>query len=757
MSGAYVSGGSFAAALYDADGKAAKEVWIPIQRAFGPLQVARIGIGWDSPMFSLGFDGGVSLGPLKIVLTELTLVLPIDHPTDFDRYELDLQGLSISFDEPPVEIAGAFAKITSADHDGNPMVGYAGAAAVVVGPFGLAALGEYGHVTTPAGEYTTMFIFAVVDAPLGGIPPYFFVTAAAAGFGYNSELIIPAFDAVTTFPLVAGLDDPAFLAVSDPKKGLAAIGESIRPRQGQYWLAAGVRFTSFELVESVALIVVEFGAELEIALLGLSKLKLPPEGHAFISIEMGIEIVIKPDEGFFGASAVLTAGSYLLAEACHITGGFAFFLWYGNNAHAGQFVLTIGGYYSGFVAPMRPDYYPDIPIVGFNWVVSDTVTIKGGGYFALTPSQVMTGGGLDLMFHAGPIRAWFIAQFDVVIGWAPFHLLAHIAVDIGISLHLKFLFINVTITLELGCNVTVWGPPTGGTVTIHLLIISFTISFGRPQDAIAPTLGWPDFQATLPAPSPADAKRPVRQNVIKVVANGGVTGTIDEADGTTTWVVRPDHFVFSVHSAIPAATVTVTGATNVDYAAPAVSFRPMGLEGMSSAQTVSMTAEVDGHAGSVDLAHDWIHAAATQDLPEAVWGPGAPPAKVVEPTSIPGMAIGLTGVAPRPPTPVTTGAIDIATAFTYFPINEAPAALPINAVAAPTGGPAPTADDDALDRIATTIATTAAPARAALFAALRRIGVDPGIDGPLDLLAANPTGTYGANPLIGAPILAGVQ
>ena len=295
-------------------------------------------------------------------------------------------------------------------------------------------------------------------------------------------------------------------------------------------------------------------------------------------------------------------------------------------------------------------------------------------------------------------------------------------------------------------------------MTIHLLIISFTIGFGQPQDQIAPTLGWPEFQATLPTPTPADAKQPERQNVVKIVANGGVTGTIDEADGTTTWVVRPDHFVFSVHSAVPAAGLTVSGGTNTDvrYSGPAVSFRPMGLEEITSTHGVSMIAEIDGVAGSVDLAHDWVHAPATQDLPEAVWGPGAPPAKVVQPTSIPGMAIGLTGVAPRPPDPVTTGAIDIPTAFTYFPINEAPAVLPIDA-AAPREVPPPVADDDALDRVAATIATAAAPARAALFAALQSFGVDPGVDGPLDLLAANPVGTYGANPLLGAPAMAAAQ
>lgn len=773
ISAAYVSGGHFVVRLYDAAGAAADEVWIPIQRAYGPLQVEKIGLGWDKPIFNLGFDGGVSLGPLHVELTELTLGLPLPHPADFSKYRLDLQGLGISFNSPPVEITAAFLKISTAQ-----VVGYAGAASVVVGPFGLAALGEYVYAkyTTPppppaADGFTSMFIFAVVDAPIGGIPPYFFVTAAAGGFGYNSGVKLPGLNGVTTFPLVAGLDDPAsYFGSDDPKAGLAKMGDSIQPRQGQYWLAAGVRFTSFELVQSDVLLVVEFGQDLEIAILGLSKMKLPPAGYAFVSVELGLEVIIQPDQGFFGASAILTDGSYLLAEDCHLTGGFAFYLWFGDNPHSGQFVLTIGGYYSGFVAPMRPSYYPDIPILGFNWMISDLVSIKGGAYFALTPTQVMAGAGLDLLFHAGPIKAWFIAQLDVVIGWAPFHFLAHIGVDIGVSLHIDFLFINFTITLELGCDVTVWGPPTGGTVTVHLWIISFTIGFGEPESAGNPTIDWTEFQSKLlpnPSSTPSGnlfeapnlslaatgANAAASDNVVKIVANAGVSAQVKQQDGSTTWIVRPDHFVFCTQSAIPAKTVVATtgSGNNSTYTGPDVSFRPMGLNNVTSTHTVSMVGTVDGVTSVQNLAEDWDHAASTHALPEATWGEGVTPLTVVKPAAIPDMHIGLAEVAPSLPKPYSTGPINILKAFTYFSVARQ--SLPVNSAATPPSGAEPITSANALTEIQSTLGAPTESARTYLYNALLDLDIYPGVNGPLSLFAANPTGALEALPWLGMPIV----
>ena len=49
-----------------------------------------------------------------------------------------------------------------------------------------------------------------------------------------------------------------------------------------------------------------------------------------------IEAVFAPSQGFFGLSAELAPASYVLTQACHLTGGFAFYIWFPPSLNAGQ-------------------------------------------------------------------------------------------------------------------------------------------------------------------------------------------------------------------------------------------------------------------------------------------------------------------------------------------------------------------------------------------------------------------------------------
>src|SRR5262249_6109739 len=162
------------------------------------------------------------------------------------------------------------------------------------------------------------------DGTLGGPPPSV-VTGLAAGFGYNRALTLPGPTDVTTFPLVEGASDPTKLGQqtdggkADPAKALEKLGDISPPVRGEYWLAAGVRFTSFDLIHSTALLVVEFGNELEIAVLGLSWASLPPPESPmapapalkYAYVEAGIEVKILPHEGEIVATAILTPASFV--------------------------------------------------------------------------------------------------------------------------------------------------------------------------------------------------------------------------------------------------------------------------------------------------------------------------------------------------------------------------------------------------------------------------------------------------------------
>ncbi|MGB9357585.1 MAG: hypothetical protein WCC01_03415, partial [Acidimicrobiia bacterium] len=61
LSAAWVKNGNFELQLYDQDGKASDSIWLPMQRAFGPLHCRKVGFGWvpSKTCISLLFDGSV--------------------------------------------------------------------------------------------------------------------------------------------------------------------------------------------------------------------------------------------------------------------------------------------------------------------------------------------------------------------------------------------------------------------------------------------------------------------------------------------------------------------------------------------------------------------------------------------------------------------------------------------------------------------------------------------------------------------------
>ncbi len=81
-------------------------------------------------------------------------------------------------------------------------------------------------------------------------------------------------DQVNDAPVHAG----AACDRADPGADATAPGHAPRsspPAQGEYWVAAGISFTSFVLVNGEILVTVQFGDGLEIAVLGLARAQLP--------------------------------------------------------------------------------------------------------------------------------------------------------------------------------------------------------------------------------------------------------------------------------------------------------------------------------------------------------------------------------------------------------------------------------------------------------------------------------------------------
>ena len=128
--------------------------------------------------------------------------------------------------------------------------------------------------------------------------------------------------------------------ISGKMQGMRAY---LPPQVGEYFLAVGVRFTSFELLDSFAPLTVQFGEHFEVDVLGISTMLVPPnvQETPIAEAQLLLKAAVIPDEGIVLIQAQLTNDSYILSRDCHLTGGFAFASWF-KGEHAGDFVVTLG-------------------------------------------------------------------------------------------------------------------------------------------------------------------------------------------------------------------------------------------------------------------------------------------------------------------------------------------------------------------------------------------------------------------------------
>ncbi len=722
ISTSWYLGGSFDVKLYDQNNNAANQINIPVNRKLGPIACSSLGIGWiaGDNKLSLLFDGGISVGPLSIELDDLSINIPATTPTDLGNYSIDLDGMGVSFTEGSINIDAALVKVPSSPT--HTYTEYDGTAAVETGTFSISALGSYAYVDSNQDGYASLFIFGTALAPLGG-PACFYVTGLAGGFGYNRALVLPTPDKVSSFPLVAALSNPAKLgAAKDSTSGawtfpgpntvLATMDASIPPQRGEYWLAAGVRFTSYDFLHTSALLNIEFGKELEIGVLGDSWMSVPlaspnasapPDSTLFSYAELGIDIQILPSRGVIKATAILSNNSYVLDPSCKLTGGFAFYSWFGNNPHAGEFVLTLGGYSPSF---KPPSYFPKVPRLGYKWRVEKDVTISGKYYYAITSSCIMAGGGLNIVFSSGGLKAWFTAQMDVLVNWSPFYYVADVSVSVGVSYRIHVLFVSVTLKVELDATLHLWGPRMGGKVHIDWHIISFTIRFGSSQaSASNKPIPWTAsngqgfLQTLVPQSNNTNGGNPASASnsspsILSITALSGVNSTITDTSGNCIWVVSPADFSFSTLSIIPLTAVDITPASG--EAAPTqwlanticsdgadyfVGIRPMAATLNASVLNVTLT---DDDAQEVyDLAASFDLTPSIVNTPAAKWGkPLANGANPEKNAVLNGRLFGFQTIQPKltalSPLGNNALSIDIAAAYTVDIVDQPTNYLPLS-------------------------------------------------------------------------------
>ncbi|KAA3637230.1 MAG: hypothetical protein DWQ02_07050 [Bacteroidetes bacterium] len=524
--------------------------WLNIQKAFGPVQFNRIGLQYADKKIWAFLDAGLNLAGLTLTLDGLGVGTPIDKL----KPEFKLLGVSVDYQQGPVEIGASFLRYNVKPTDGTPPYDeYDGIATIKADIINVSAIGSYAKVD----GHDSLFIYAVLDMPIGG-PPFFFVMGIAAGFGYNRAVKMPDIANVGQFPLVnqavGGEGSPIPSGIGARRNYLqneiTQLRDYIYPKPGEYFLTAGLRFSTFELIDSFAMVIVSFGQDFELDILGLSTLIVPtPEEGQSVSplaeVQLALKATFAPAEGFLGIQAQLTSNSFLLSRSCHLTGGFAFFCWFGGP-HEGDFVVSLGGYHPKF---QKPAWYPTVPRIGFNWIINSHIFVKGDFYFALCSHALMAGGGLQAVFHLGGIKAWFIIGADFIISWKPYFYDAEIYLDMGVSVTF-WLFGRHTITIHLGADLHVWGPDFSGKARVHLWIITFTVSFGSAAPKPRP-IDWPTFKSSF---------LPDISKVCSISVTNGLIKNIEDQQKNPVQVINPKDFKLLITTTIPFSIVTIESA-----------------------------------------------------------------------------------------------------------------------------------------------------------------------------------------------------
>lgn len=503
-------------------------IWINVQKTVGPINLQRIGLNYQDNLIWIMLDASLNAATFDISLTGLSVGMNVSSSEPDLQFEL--QGLDVEFNSDDIVINGGLLSVNN-----NGVAEYDGTLTVKVGVFDISVLASY---STTLDDQSSLFAFAVIDFPLGGIPS-FFITGGAGGFGYNRNLIMPNIASITTFPLIEIALNPSTYKNQNLSQLLQTVQSVIPIEQGQYWLAAGITFTTYEMVNSYVLAAATFGTQLELDLLGISTIKTPPiVSDPIAMIQFAIETTIAPQEGLFSVEGQLTNNSYVLSRNCKLTGGFAFYIWFGSNPHAGDFVICLGGYGSKF---KKPEYYPTVPLLGINWQVCPELSLQGGLYFAITSQALMAGGSFKAVWQSDGIRAWFNLDTDILLFWKPYQYSIDSNVDVGASVIIDVAFVNTAITAHAGADLKIWGPDFTGNAKVDLYIISFTISFGDSEPTPLTAISWEQFKSSyLPANV---CTLNLTQGVIKLdVTDQGITYD---------WVVDPEHFTFTTGSLIP--------------------------------------------------------------------------------------------------------------------------------------------------------------------------------------------------------------
>ncbi|MGK7916900.1 MAG: DUF6603 domain-containing protein [Prochloraceae cyanobacterium] len=586
--------------------------WLTVQKTFGPMHFEQVGLVYK--------QGEIHLTPLFIIdigrKMELTINgLSISSPLTEFTPTFNLDGFGLLIITRGLEIGGTFLVVEGSSYDeylGTVVIG------MKTGKGGKKALSISAIGSFAAFQGSNdfgLFLYLRVNYPFGG-PPFFFVTGVSGGFGYNYNLKMPTLEEIISFPFVdEAVQEQNEIGPVDPADTATIIAEELNtlanqnyvtPKIGAGFGAIGLEFTCFKIIDGTGLVTIAIDSSVfELDLIATATLMLPTTiktGFEPIAVaEMVMQARFAPSEGVLMIRGQLTPSSYFLSRECHLTGGYAYGLWF-TGSRAGDFVVTQGGYHPRF---QIPDYYPDVPRLGFSWQIDNNAFTTAQVYFALCGHGVMAGGMFAIAYKLGCIWAEFDAGVDVLLGWKPYHY------DVSLRLHIRAGMGCVSV--GVGADVRFWGPDFGCKFTITILLIKITIEIGDQSSQYPAPIHWDDFESAF---------LPAEEEVCSIAVVDGLTKQLvlnaETAKEKEVWVINPKNLELTTDSLIPAKQVLTWDEEQSFGTVSDFGVNSMGIKKGDLQTSHKVIITKDGKAG--DAKAKFRFEAIPKQAPTAVWG-----------------------------------------------------------------------------------------------------------------------------------------
>ncbi|WP_188462977.1 DUF6603 domain-containing protein [Marivirga lumbricoides] len=576
--------------------------WFKVGKTLGPLTISRLGIQYDYQKQDLWIllDAGLEMAILEVSVDGLGIGSPLSN----FKPKLRLSGLGVDFHKDPLEIGGAliFQEPTGKLSDATT---FSGMLTLQFKALGLSVFGSY---TDALGE-PSFLVYGVLDYPIGG-PPFFLVEGLAAGVGINRRVQYPSIDELNRFSLIDAVISSENKLLTDR---ISRMEKDLKAELGSYFFAAGVKFSTFKLLNSFVLLILGIGEHTELDLLGYSLLTAPlpldDSGEEKTKIDpiaqarLLVHAAFRPDAGTLQVEARLDAeNSFLVSRNCKLQGGFAFYAWFKEeDVKNGDFVLTLGGYHAQFNVP---SHYPQVPRLGFHWQVDPHMLFKGELYFALTPNALMAGGLLEGNWKKDHFEASFRLALNLLMQWQPFHYEGDFSLSIKVAYSDDFLQIE----LELTTEIAIWGPEFGGIAHLKLLILEIDVDFGAPKVEKIEKLGWKDFAKAFLSPVSETGTIP---DAFSCRVSRGLIAGAAEGSKNLLGTVDPSALEIFLESTVPISNVEINGEKS--KANKEISIAPMNRQNVNS--TLHLTVKHEG-----EKINDFEFDPVLKNAPAALWG-----------------------------------------------------------------------------------------------------------------------------------------